>query len=121
MSGENVTHKTTVIEDGSELKGTLSSTCGVLVRGTISGEVSAPTITVAISGAIRGKGKATLIDSQGELSGEFDADEVKLAGRVLDDTIVRAKTLEVKLTSDNKMSVTFGETRLEIGDDPAQK
>ncbi len=109
----------TVVEDGTEFKGSMTSTCPVVVRGKVSGELTAPSLSVARTGLVHGKAKVTSIESLGELSGEFDADTVRLSGRVSDDTVIRARSLEIKLVSDDKMVVTFGESRLEVGEAPA--
>ncbi|HEY4158042.1 MAG TPA: polymer-forming cytoskeletal protein [Polyangiaceae bacterium] len=115
MSGE----KQTIVEEGTDFKGTLSSSCPIVVRGRIEGEVSTPALTVSENGAVHGRAKVGALKSQGELSGEFDADTVELAGRVKDNTVVRARSLEVKLAStDSKMQVIFGETELAVGDAP---
>jgi cytoskeletal protein CcmA (bactofilin family) len=108
----------TLIEEGTELKGSVSSSCPIMVRGRISGEVSTPALTVAPSGAVAGRVKVGTIVSTGEISGEIEADHASLSGRVNDETVIRARTLEVKLASEGRMTVTFGEARLEIGDEP---
>jgi hypothetical protein len=65
---------------------------------------------------VHGKVKVGEIRSQGELAGEFDADVVQLSGTIKDNTVIRAKSLEVKLASANsKMQVIFGECELEVG------
>jgi len=113
--------KKTLVEEGTELKGSISSKCPVVVRGRIDGDVAAPALTVSPSGAVHGTVKVGQMTSEGEISGEFDADSVQLSGTVRDNTVVRAKSLEVKLASPtNKMQVIFGETTLEIGDAPAK-
>ncbi len=108
----------TIIEEGTEFKGSMTSTCPVVVRGRIQGELSTPALTVAPSGLVHGRAKVGTIDSLGELSGEFDADTVRLSGRVSDHTIIRAKNLEIRLVNEHQMVVTFGESKLEIGDAP---
>jgi len=111
--------KQTLVEEGTELRGSLTSTCPVLVRGRIEGDIQAPSLSVSLSGAVQGKAKVGEIKSEGEIAGEFDADVVQLSGRVRDNTIIRAKSLEVKLTPQNgKMQVVFGECELDIGDAP---
>ena len=61
-------------------------------------------------------------ESSGEISGELDADVVQLSGVVKDKTIVRAKSLEVRLSPPNgKMQVVFGECDLEIGEMPSKE
>ena len=111
--------KQTIVEEGTEFKGTLTSTCPVVVRGRIEGDIETPSLSVSEKGSVHGRAKVGTIRSLGELSGEFDADVVELAGRVKDNTIIRAKSLEVKLASeDTKMQVMFGDTELAVGDAP---
>ena len=111
--------KQTIVEEGTEFKGILLSTCPIVVRGRIEGEVETPSLTVSEKGAVHGRARVGTIRSLGELSGEFDADTVELAGRVKDNTVIRAKSLEVKLSAeDNKMQVTFGDSELAVGDAP---
>ena len=70
---------------------------------------------------MHGKVKVGEIRSQGELAGEFDADIVQLSGTVKDNTVIRAKSLEVKLAPPNgKMQVIFGECELEVGGEQPQ-
>jgi cytoskeletal protein CcmA (bactofilin family) len=110
-------HKRTLVEEGTELKGSLSSSCPILVRGKIEGDIKAPALTVSPTGAVHGRAKVTELEADGELSGEFDADMVALSGSVKDKTVIRAKTLSVKLASENgKLQVMFGECELEVGE-----
>lgn len=118
---DGANEKRTVIEEGTSFKGTLSSSCPIDVRGRIEGEIETPSLTVSASGAVHGKAKVKAVRSEGELSGEFDAESVELAGKVRDNTIIRAKSLEVKLASQRgKMQVIFGECELSIGDEPTE-
>jgi cytoskeletal protein CcmA (bactofilin family) len=111
----------TTVEEGTHFKGSLSSKCPIEVKGRIEGDVTAPSLVVSSTGAVHGRVKVGEMRSQGELAGEFDANVVQLSGTVKDNTIVRAKSLEVKLTSaEGKMQVVFGECSLEVGADPAQ-
>ena len=112
--------KKTVVEEGTRFKGTLTSSCPVLVNGEIEGEVETPSLSVSASGAVRGKAKVGEVDSKGEIEGEFDADTIRLAGKVRDNTVLKAKTLEVKLSVDGKMQVVFGECELSVGDSPTE-
>ncbi len=117
-SGEQ--SRQTTVEEGTEFKGTLSSTCPVVVRGVLDGDIRAPSLTVAQSGTVIGNVRAHSIRSEGVLAGNVDADEVSLSGSVRSETVIRAKTLEVKLRHDErKLEVTFGECILEVGDEPA--
>jgi cytoskeletal protein CcmA (bactofilin family) len=102
--------KRTIVEEGTRFKGTLSSSCPVDVRGRVDGEIETPALTVSASGAVHGQAKVGSVRSDGELSGEFDADTVQLSGVVRDNTVIRARTLDVKLSSERgKLQVIFGE------------
>jgi cytoskeletal protein CcmA (bactofilin family) len=101
-------NRLTVVEEGTELNGTVTSNCPVVVRGKISGELSSPALTVAPSGTVAGKVRVGTILSSGEVSGEIEADHANLSGRIADDTVIRARTLEVKLSRVGRMTLTFG-------------
>ena len=106
----------TLVEEGTQFKGSLTSDCPIEVKGRVEGDLTAPALTVSASGAVHGKVKVGEMKSQGELAGEFDADVVQLSGTVKDNTVIRAKSLEVKLAPANgKMQVIFGECELEVG------
>lgn len=112
----------TLVEEGTQFKGAIASDCPIEVRGRIDGEVTAPALAISTSGAVHGHVKVGEIRSEGELSGEFDADVVQLSGTVKDSTVIRAKSLEVKLAPPNgKMQVIFGECELQVGSEQAQK
>ena len=118
---EKQSDKRTLVEEGTELKGSLTSTCPVLVRGKIEGDVTAPSLTVSPSGTVSGKAKVGELQAEGQISGEFDADVVQLSGKVHDRTIIRAKTLSVQLASETgKLQVVFGECELAVGDPPPE-
>jgi cytoskeletal protein CcmA (bactofilin family) len=111
--------KQTTVEEGTEFKGTLQSTCQVLIRGKVDGDLKAPSVIVSETGTLVGNIKAELLRSGGVLAGRVDADEVYLSGSVRSDTVIRAKTMEVKLHHEaGKLEVTFGECILDVGDDP---
>jgi cytoskeletal protein CcmA (bactofilin family) len=112
----------TLVEEGTHFKGSLSSDCPIEVKGRVEGDLTAPALAVSASGAVHGKVKVGEMKSQGELAGEFDADVVQLSGTVKDSTIIRAKSLEVKLVPANgKMQVIFGECELEVGSEQPAK
>jgi cytoskeletal protein CcmA (bactofilin family) len=114
--------KRTLVEEGTQFKGSLSSSCPIVVKGRIDGDISAPSLQVSSTGAVHGKVKVGLIESEGELSGEFDADVIQLSGVVKDKTVVRAKSLEVKLApATGKMQVVFGECVLDVGEMPSKE
>ncbi|HEY6078811.1 MAG TPA: polymer-forming cytoskeletal protein [Polyangiaceae bacterium] len=113
--------KHTVVEEGSSFKGTLTSSCPIHVHGRIEGDLETPSLTVSATGVVHGKVKVGMVRSQGELAGEFDADSVELAGAVRDNTVIRARSLEVKLASTRgKLQVIFGECELAVGDEPTE-
>jgi cytoskeletal protein CcmA (bactofilin family) len=111
--------KKTLIEEGTELKGTLTSTCPIVVQGRVEGELTGPSVEVADTGVLSGKAKVTELRSRGEIAGEFDAKVVELSGRVRDKTIIRAESLEVSLRrSEGRIEMVFGDCELAVGDAP---
>lgn len=111
----------TVVEQGTRIRGTLASSCPVDVHGHIEGDVETPALYVSATGALHGRAKVGVIRSDGELSGELDADHIELAGRVLDKTVIRARSLQVNLASDaQRLQVIFGECELSVGDEPME-
>jgi len=111
--------KRTLIEDGTELKGTLTSSCPIVVMGRVEGDLTGPSVEVTETGVLSGKAKVTELHSRGELAGEFDADMVQLSGRVRDKTKIRAQSLEVRLKRDDgRMEMVFGDCDLAVGDAP---
>lgn len=118
-SNDKAQIKQTTVEEGTEFRGTLHSRCEVVVRGVIDGDLTAPSVVISPTGTVVGNVKAECIRSEGILAGHVDADEVYLSGSVRSDTVIRAKTLEVKLHRQNdKLEVTFGACVLEVGADP---
>lgn len=112
--------KQTLVEEGTELKGTLRSNCQVVVNGSIDGQIEAPALTITETGTVLGTVKAEKLRSEGTLAGDIDAEDVYLSGTVRSNTMIRAKKLEVKLAPERgKLEVTFGECLLEVGEDPA--
>jgi len=91
------------------------------VRGRVEGELQTPTLTVSASGAVHGRAKVREVHSQGEISGEFDAEKIELAGVVKDKTVIRARSLDVKLgAARGKLQIVFGECELSVGDEPTE-
>ncbi len=110
MSIEPSADKRTIVEEGTTFKGTLDSSCPILVNGRVEGELAAPSLSVSATGAVQGKVRVGNLQSQGELCGEFEAERAQLSGVVRNNTVIRAETLEVKLASQSgKMQVVFGE------------
>ena len=112
------TGKHTLVEEGTEFTGTLSSKCPIVVMGKVEGDVTGPVIQVTASGVVAGNVKVKELHSEGELAGQVEAEAVHIAGKVRDRTVIRAKTLEVTLSSNKGMEVVFGECELAIGDEP---
>lgn len=111
--------KRTLIEDGTELKGTLTSNCPIVVMGRVEGDLTGPSVEVTETGILSGKAKVTELHSRGELAGEFDAEVVQLSGRVRDKTRIRAQSLEVRLRRDEgRVEMVFGDCDLAVGDAP---
>src|SRR5436189_5057540 len=113
--------KKTIIEEGTEFKGTLAASCPILARGRIEGEISGPALEVTDTGVVAGQVKVTELRSRGELAGRFDADEVMLSGRVRDDTVIVAKALEVTPTRAGAVAVELDDCDLQIGELPSKE
>jgi cytoskeletal protein CcmA (bactofilin family) len=113
------TGKHTLVEEGTEFKGTMSSSCPIVVMGKVEGDVTGPVIHVTPSGVVAGVVKVKSLHSAGELAGEVEAETVQVSGRVRDRTVIRARSLEVSLNvQKGGMQVVFGECELAIGDEP---
>jgi cytoskeletal protein CcmA (bactofilin family) len=111
--------KRTLVEEGTEFQGTLSSRCPIDVMGRVKGDVTGPSIHISSTGVLDGTVKVSELHSEGELAGVVDADRVQLSGRVRDNTVIRASAIEVKLDrNDGKMEMVFGDCQLEIGAQP---
>jgi cytoskeletal protein CcmA (bactofilin family) len=111
--------KKTLVEEGTEFRGSMVSKCPVVVSGKVDGEVHAPSLTVSASGGVYGKVRVGEILSEGEIAGEFEAETVRLSGRVNNNTLIRARSIEVNLVADKgKLQVQFGDCMLEVGEEP---
>lgn len=117
-NGRTEGKKTTIIEEGTEFKGTLSASCPILARGRIEGDISGPALEVTDTGVVAGRVKVTELRSRGELAGNFEADEVMLSGRVRDDTVIVAKALEVAPARAGAIAVELDDCDLQIGELP---
>jgi cytoskeletal protein CcmA (bactofilin family) len=121
MSDKNglPTGKHTLVEEGTEFKGTMSSNCPIVVMGKVEGEVAGPVIHVSATGVVAGNVKVKELRSDGEVAGEVEADVVRISGKVRDRTVIRARSLEVSLNATKGgMQVVFGECELAVGDEP---
>jgi cytoskeletal protein CcmA (bactofilin family) len=109
--------KRTLVEEGAEFRGVLTSRHPVLVMGTVEGDVSGPAVEVSETGVVAGKLRVGELRSKGEIAGDIQADHVRLGGRVRDKTVLRAKSLEVEAAAPGSPAATqFGECELEVGD-----
>jgi cytoskeletal protein CcmA (bactofilin family) len=121
MSDKNglPTGKHTLVEEGTEFKGTMSSNCPIVVMGKVEGDITGPVIHITPSGVVAGVVKVKDLHSAGELAGEVEADTVQISGKVRDRTVIRARSLDVSLnTTKGGMQVVFGECELAVGDEP---
>ncbi|MBX3188885.1 MAG: polymer-forming cytoskeletal protein [Labilithrix sp.] len=108
----SATEKQTLVEDGTRFKGSLSSTCPVHVRGSVEGDVDSPAVTVSATGSVTGKIAAGTLKSDGKIAGECDVDSVQLTGAVENNTVIRAGSLDLKLSHPTgKLQLTFGRSR----------
>jgi len=124
MSDKNglPTGKHTLVEEGTEFKGTMSSNCPIVVMGKVEGDVAGPVIHVSATGVVAGNVKVKELRSEGEVAGEVEAEVVRISGRVRDRTVIRARALEVSLsTTKGGMQVVFGECELNVGDEPSKE
>src|SRR5882762_6106823 len=113
------TGKHTLVEEGTEFKGTMSSSCPIVVMGKVEGDITGPVIHITPTGIVSGVVKVKQLRSDGELAGEVEADTVEISGRVRDRTMIRARSLEVSLSvTKGGMQVVFGECELAVGDEP---
>lgn len=122
MSESPIT-KQTVLEEGTEVEGSIRSQCPITVSGTLKGDIAAPSLTITLSGSVHGQVKVSNLKSEGNIAGEIDAESVELAGHVSDQTTIRASSLQVKLSqngSSGKLQVTFGNCDLHVGDPTAK-
>lgn len=113
--------KKTIIEEGTEFKGSLAASCPILARGRIEGDITGPALEVTDSGVVSGQVKVTELRSRGELAGRFDAEEVMLSGRVRDDTVIVAKALEVTPARAGAVAVELDDCELQIGELPSKE
>jgi cytoskeletal protein CcmA (bactofilin family) len=111
------TGKRTLVDEGTEFKGALSSSCPIVVMGKVEGEVTGPAMEVAESGVVSGRIKVTELRCRGEMAGDLEAETVQMSGRIRDQTVIRARSLEVAVPAAGQAS-RFGDCELVIGDAP---
>lgn len=68
----------TVISASAELKGSILTTDGVEIRGSLEGDVRAASVTVCQGGKVKGDITADVITVQGQADGRLEAQDVRL-------------------------------------------
>jgi cytoskeletal protein CcmA (bactofilin family) len=113
--------KKTIIENGTEIDGSIKSDRPIVLSGSMKGQILAPSLEVTASGTIKGTVKVNQFSCHGEVGGEVTAETVELAGSVCDATVIRAKSLDVKLAQGSGgVQVSFGNCELQVGELPAR-
>ena len=109
--------KETTIAEGTEFDGTIRSEGHISLSGVLKGKLDAPSLSVSSTGKVQGKIKVGELRSTGEVAGEIEAETAELGGTVADHTVIRAKTIEVKLSKEKGgVEVSFGNCELQVGD-----
>ena len=101
----------TLVEDGTKIKGSLSSSVPVIVHGNVEGDVDSPAVTVSATGAISGMVVTNTLQSVGKIAGDFDVEQATVAGVVAVGTVVRATGMDLKLEAKDptkKIELRFG-------------
>lgn len=103
------TSKRTLVEEGTSFKGSLTSTCPIVVQGSVEGDVDGPAVTVSATGVVSGRIAAGALKSEGRIAGTFDVDTAEIAGTVEKNTVLRAAFLNLKLiVASGKVQLAFG-------------
>ena len=104
-----------VIEQGTELAGSLASRRPVVVNGRVEGQIEAPRLEVAKTGSLEGTIRAA------HLSGRVEAGELILSGSVGRSTVIKADRLQVELSRNGAPAgLTLGECTFEVGEEPSK-
>lgn len=101
----------TLVDDGTKIKGSLSSTVPVVVHGSIEGDIESPATTVSATGSVSGMVVTSALQSVGKIAGDFDVDQATVAGTVAVKTVIRASSLDLKLEAkepNKKIELRFG-------------
>jgi hypothetical protein len=102
---------TTLVEDGTKIKGSLSSSVPILVQGTVEGDVDSPAVTISATGSVNGMVLAKSLSSAGKIAGDFDVERATVAGSVAAKTVIRAQEMDLKLDvkdANKKIELRFG-------------
>jgi cytoskeletal protein CcmA (bactofilin family) len=117
-SGNEGQGRQTLIEEDTTFRGSLETKRPIVVNGRMEGELTGPSLVVSMGGSVQGVVKVKEIRCAGDLQGEFEAEEIHFSGTVSDETVIRAKALEVKLAKPEETPIVFGECEIEVGDEP---
>lgn len=113
--------KQTIIENGTEVDGTIKSQRPIVLSGSVQGKITAPSLEITKEGSVNGTVTVSQFSCKGEVGGEVTAETVELAGRVCDATVIKSKSIDVKLAQgEGGVQVTFGNCELHVGDLPAK-
>ena len=113
--------KRTVIENGTDIDGAIKSERPIVLSGTVKGQITAPSLEVTQEGSVNGTVKVSEFSCKGEVGGEVWAESVELAGRVRDATVIKSKSIDVKLAEgEGAVQMTFGNCELQVGDLPVR-
>lgn len=102
---------TTLVEDGTKIKGSLSSSVPVVVHGTVEGDLESPATTISATGSVSGMVVTTTLQSVGKIAGDIDVEQATVAGTVAVGTVIRAQGMDFKLESKDpkkKIELRFG-------------
>ena len=105
------TRRTTLVEDGTKIKGSLSSSVPVVVHGTVDGDIESPAMTVSATGSVSGMVVTSTLQSVGKIAGDFDVEHATVAGVVAVKTVIRAQGMDLKLEAkepNKKIELRFG-------------
>jgi cytoskeletal protein CcmA (bactofilin family) len=104
--------KRTLVEEGTQLKGSLTSTCPILVHGSVEGDLEGPSLNVSSTGTVKGTIVTGSLKSEGRISGHFDVESAQLAGTVEANSVITANSLDLRLSKTNgRLELTFGTSR----------
>jgi cytoskeletal protein CcmA (bactofilin family) len=109
----------TVVDEGTELKGSVKSSCPVVVVGKVEGDITGPSVEISEKGVVSGTVKAAQFASHGEVFGLIEAESVELSGKIRDGTVIKARSLDIKVNRQGpREPIQFGDCELCIGDEP---
>src|SRR6267143_1079793 len=103
------TGKHTLVEEGTEFKGTMSSSCPIVVMGKVEGDVTGPVIHITPSGVVSGVVKVKQLRSDGELAGDEPNKEAAVAAALAAPAVAAAASAEPKPSGKPAAATAAGE------------